>query len=462
MTASIYGTQSFRSHQHPPIAHHRHRLDALGFFNQLTSDLLFDEVESLLPAHRERLFPPTETLSLFLSQAISEDRSCQNAVNQAAMTRLVGGLPVCSTATGGYCRARQRLPLEMVRQLTRYTGQLIEGQVKDEWRWQGRPVKIVDGTSVSLPDTPANQYRYPQITNQKPGLGFPICQMVGVTCLSSGALLDAALCRIGGKGNDEQTLLRRLLESFKTNDLVLADAFYATYYLIAELQQRGIDAVFEQHGSRRRSTDFRRGKRLGSKDHLITLNRPKYPPAWMSRAQLEALPPTLTVRELRTDGKILVTTLCGPLTASKNALKRLYQSRWNIELDIRHIKSTMGMDVLSCQTPDMAEKETWIYLLAYNLIRLIMIQSALLCDIIPRQLSFKHTIQLWLIYHRQVIVSGIDVNLSNEFLILVGQKQVGHRPCRVEPRTLKRRRKPYSMLNKPRHILKHEIQQKWN
>ena len=182
----------------------------------------------------------------------------------------------------------------------------------------------------------------------------------------------------------------------------------------------------------------------------------------MSRVQLEALPPTLTVRELKVNGKILVTTFCCPHTAPKNALKTLYQSRWHIELDIRHIKTTMGMDVLSCQTPDMAEKEIWVYLLAYNLIRLIMIQSALLCDILPRRLSFKHTIQLWLIYHRQVVANGIDVDLSTKFLILVGQKQVGNRPGRVEPRALKRRRKPYSMLNKPRHILQREIQQHWH
>jgi hypothetical protein len=349
----------------------------------------------------------------------------------------------------------------MVCELARFTGQLIDQQVVDKWRWQGRRVRIVDGTTVTLPDTPANQQRYPQIRNQKPGLGYPICQLVGITCLSSGALLDAAMCRIGGKGHDEHSLLRQLLKTLKNNDIVLADAFYASYFLIAELQKRGIDVVFEQHGSRKRSTDFRRGKKLGSKDHLIRLQRPQYPPAWMSQEQFDSMPHSLRVRELNVNGRVLVTTLCCPKTVTKQALKQLYKSRWHIELDIRHIKTTMGMDTLSCHSPDMAEKEIWVYLLAYNLIRLVMIQSALLCDIMPRQLSFKHTIQLWQAYHLRLHDNEDQINLSKQFLLLIGLRQVGNRPGRWEPRALKRRRKPYSMLNEPRHILKQKIVRIW-
>ena len=194
-------------------------------------------------------------------------------------------------------------------------------------------------------------------------------------------------------------------------------------FLIAELQKMGVDALFEQHGSRQRRTDFRRGKKLGSKDHLMVIKRPKCPPAWMSQQTFDAIPETLTVRELSVKGKILMTTLCCPVTATKESLKNLYKSRWNIELDIRHIKTTMGMDALSCLTPGMAEKEIWVYLLAYNLIRLIMIESALLCDIIPRQLSFKHTSQLWLAYNQQAGVGNIE--LTKAFLFLVGQPTSG-------------------------------------
>jgi len=228
---------------------------------------------------------------------------------------------------------------------------------------------------------------------------------------------------------------------------------------MAELQAMGVDGVFEQHGSRKRSTDFRRGKKLGSKDHLIVIKRPKSPPAWMSHETFNAMPETMTVRELSVKGKILITTLCCPATTSKEDLKNLYKSRWNIELDIRHIKTTMGMDALSCLTPDMAEKEIWIYLLAYNLIRLIMIESALLCDIIPRQLSFKHTAQLWLAYNQQAGVGNIE--LTKEFLFLVGQLRVANRTRRVEPRVIKRRPKAYSMMVKPRSVLRQEIVQKW-
>ena len=446
-------------HQQHRISDHHSKLDALGFFNQLTSDQLFERVESLLPDHRERTFPPTETLSLFLSQAVSEDRSCRNVVNQSTIARLIGGLPKCSTATGGYCKARARLPVDMVRDLTRFTGQLIDQKVCDKWRWQGRRVRIVDGTTVTLPDTPENQKRYPQLSSQKPGLGFPMCRLVGITCLSSGALLDSAMCPVSGKGNDEQSLLRTMIKTFENNDILLGDAFYATYFLIAELQEMGVDAVFEQHGSRKRSTDFRRGKKLGSKDHLIVIKRPKSPPAWMSQETFDSMPETLTVRELNVKGKILITTLCCPVTATKEDLKNLYKSRWNIELDIRHIKTTMGMDALSCLSPDMAEKEIWVYLLAYNLIRLIMIESALLCDVIPRQLSFKHTIQLWLTFHQQTGTANIE--LIKELLLLVGQLRVGNRTPRVEPRVIKRRPKAYSMMVKSRSILRQEIVQNW-
>lgn len=242
-TSKRHHNQSTVSHQHSRIIHKGNSLDGLSFFNQLTSDQLFDEVESLLPDHRERLFPPTETLSLFLSQAVSDDRSCQNAVNQSATTRMVNGLPRCSTGTGGYCRARKRLPLEMIKHLTLFTGKLIDQHVSDDWRWRGRHVRIVDGTTVTLPDTPENQQAYPQISNQKPGLGFPICHLVAITCLASGALLNAETCRYGGKGSDEQSLLRRMLNTLNSNDILLADAFYATYFLLAECKRSFPDVV---------------------------------------------------------------------------------------------------------------------------------------------------------------------------------------------------------------------------
>jgi len=214
------------------IRRHVHNSDAYAFFNLLTRPELLGEVASLLPQHRERLFPPTETLSMFLTQALSADRSCQKAVNDTAVTRVARGLPRCSTHTGAYCRARQRLPMEMISTLVRQTGRRITAQAPEPWRWRGRPVRLVDGTTVVMPDTPANQAAYPQPQSQKPGLGFPLCRVVGMLCLGSGAMLNAAIGRYQGKGGDEQTLLRSILDTLEPGDLLVGDAFYATYFLL--------------------------------------------------------------------------------------------------------------------------------------------------------------------------------------------------------------------------------------
>jgi len=440
----MHRSTSARSLQHR-VRQHAQGNDAYAWFNVLTSAEMFDELESLLPAHRERLFPPTETLSMFLSQALNADRSCQNAVNAAAIRRARGALPRCSTHTGAYCRARERLPVEMVRTLARHSGRRVAARAPQPWCWRGRRVRLVDGTTVLLPDTAANQAAYPQPRSQQPGLGFPICRVVGVVCLGSGAILDAASGRYLGKGGDEQSLLRSILDCLERGDVLLGDAYYATYFLLCALRERGIDALFEQYGARQRSTDFRCGQRLGSRDHLIVLDKPKAKPDWMSLADYERAPDTLTVRELRTGGKTLVTTLLDPKQTTKTDLKRLYASRWHVELDLRNIKTTLGMERLSCRSPHMAIKEMWVYLLAYNLIRLIMAQAALLAEQLPRRLSFKHTVQLCIAWTHQVPVAH-DPDQFQALLLLIAQQRVGDRPGRVEPRAVKRRPKPYPLL----------------
>ncbi len=447
-----------RSQQHR-VRRQARNSDAYAFFNVLTSERLLDKVESLLPDHRERLFPPTETLSMFMAQALSADGSCQKAVNEAAIKRLAGGLPRCSTYTGAYCRARTRLPLEMVRTLARYTGQGITQRAPNAWNWRGRRVRLVDGTTVTLPDTLANQAAYPQSRNQKPGLGFPLCRIVALVCLGSGAVLNAAFGRYNGKGGDEQSLLRSMLDTLEQNDLLLGDPFYATYFLLCDLHERGIDAVFEQHGSRQRTTDFRRGRRLGVRDHLIMINKPVLKPHWMSQADYDRAPECMTVRELRTGHKTLMTTLLCPKQTDKAAVKTLYQSRWYVELDLRNIKTTLGMERLSCQTPAMAIKEIWVYLLAYNLIRLMMGQAALIAHLHPRQISFKHTVQLWIAWAEQG--HGVEDGTQLYALFaLIAQQRVGDRPGRIEPRAVKRRPKTYPLLTQPRalareHVRKH-------
>ena len=240
---------------------------------------MLETVESLLPGHRERLFPPTETLSMFLAQALSADRSCQNAVNEAALKRLTGGLAPCSTHTGAYCAARQRLPEELVSTLVRHSGQLITARASAPWRWRERPVRLVDGTTVTLPDTPANQAAYSESRAQQPGLGFPLCRVLGLVCLDSGAVLNAAVGRFRGKGGDEQTLLRAVLDTLERGDVLMSGALFGTYFLLCSLFERGIDAVFEQLGAHRRRTDFRDGQRLGARDHLLVPSKPTTKPA---------------------------------------------------------------------------------------------------------------------------------------------------------------------------------------
>lgn len=435
--------------QHRRVQRHARYSDAYSFFNLLTGPELFEQVEALLPKHRERLFAPTETLSIFLAQALSADRSCQKAVDEAAVRRVAAGLSACSTHTGAFCRARARLPVEMVRTLARYTGQWITAHAPQPWCWRGRPVRLVDGTTVVLPDTPANQAQYPQSRSQKPGLGFPLCRLVGMVCLGSGAVLDAAMGPFRGKGGDERALLRSILDTLKHGDLLLGDAYFATYFLLCALVARGVDAVFEQNGARQLTTDFRRGQHLGPRDHLVVLQKPVLKPDWMSQADYEQAPETVTVRELRTGGKTLVTTLLDPKQTSKSDLKLLYCSRWHVELDLRNIKTTLEMERLSCLSPEMAIKEIWVYLLAYNLIRLMMAQAAQLAQCLPRQLSFKHTVQLWIAWEHHRPGAGNDDTLQTLF-VLIAQQRVGDRPGRIEPRAVKRRPKPYSLLTKPR------------
>jgi hypothetical protein len=428
--------------------------DAYAFFNLLTSPALLDQVESLLPAHRERLFPPTETLSMFLSQALSADRSCQQAVNEAAVKRLIGGLPRLSTHTGAYCRARMRLPLTMPATLVRHTGQMVSAKAT-AWCWHGHPVRLVDGTTVAMPDTPGNQAVYPQPRSQAAGLGFPLCRLVGLICLGSGAVLDAALGGYRGKGQDEQALLRAQLDTLNPGDLLLGDAYYATYFLLCDLRERGVEALFAQQGARRRVTDFRRGQRLGPRDHLIELHKPRLKPDWMTDAQFANAPETLTVRELRTGGQVLVTTLRCPKQTPKASLKALYRERWHVELDLRHIKTTLGMEMLSCKTPEMAQKEIWVYLLTYNLIRLMMAQAATLAQCRPRELSFKHTLQVWIAWDHH---AGTDrQGRLYGLFVLIAEQRVGNRPGRIEPRAIKRRPKAYPLLMKPRTLAREEI-----
>lgn len=435
-----------QSQQHRKLlARRARRVAAVDFFNLLTGPELLEVTEAHLPGHRERLYPPTVVLSMFMQQALNADGSCQKAVNGWAAQRAAEGLGVQSVRTGASCRARQRLPVSMVTALTHATGRLLSARAKTGWRWRGRTVKLVDGTGISMPDTPENQACYPQPSSQAEGVGFPLARLVGVMCLATGALLDAAIGPHAGKGSSEVGLLRSLGNAFSPGDVMLADALYCNYFLIATLVGAGVDVLFEQNGAR--ITDFRRGESLGKRDHLVRWPKPKTRPHWMTAAQYDTFAAELTVREVKVVGQVLVTSLLDHRKVRKSALDRLYARRWNVELDLRNLKTTLGMEVLRCQTPHMVEKELWVHLLAYNLIRLLMAQAALEADRHPRDLSFKHAVQLWTEWTARRVDPDTD---AASLFRLIAQPIVGNRPGRIEPRARKRRPKPYPWLKVPR------------
>jgi hypothetical protein len=427
-----------------------------SILNALNTPELSSSLEGLLPKHRKRLYPPITTLSMFLVQILNADSSCQNSVNSAAISRMNEGLPLGSTLTGAYCRARKRLPLKLISDLVHITGQLTESLVPTQWRWRDKRVHLVDGTTLTMPDTKENQAVYPQQSGQKPGLGFPICRMVGVICLSSGTILNGAVGPYKGKGGSEQALLRQLLSTFNPGDLILGDALYGSYFLLSTLLHKGVDVVFEQLGARQSTVNFKQGKYLGTNDHLLQLKKTKRIPDWMTKEEYENHPDSLYIREVKVAGKVLITTYTSPHSVSKADLKALYKKRWTIEVDLRSIKDTLGMGVLRCKTPEMNEKELWAYLLAYNLIRLLMVQAAACTGSLPRNLSFKHTLQLGLAFFNCANLSDKRSNTIALFA-LISQRKVGNRPGRVEPRAVKRRPKPYPLLMKIRAVAQKEI-----
>lgn len=442
--------------QQRQLAKHVKKIDANHFFNLLTSPRLLERVEAHLPEHRERKFPPTVTLAMFLGQVMSADGSCQNAVDEALVTRLLSGMDPGSANTSAYCQARARLPELMVSTLTRQTAQLLNETVPQEWLWRGRHVKLVDGTTAPMPDTPENQACFPQPGQQQAGAGFPLARLVGVISLTHGAVLDAAMGAYQGKGTGEHGLFRRLRDCFVAGDVMLADAYFCSYFLVAEMQKRGVDVLFEQHGAR--ITDFRRGEQLGVRDHRVSWKKPARP-EWMSVEEYRGYPDELTVREVKVGKKVLVTTFLNARQTPKGELGQLFWQRWNVELDLRNVKSTLGMERFSCKTPSMVEKEMWVYWLAYNLIRLLMAEAASQAEALPRQLSFKHTLQIWVAWSARQFLSEAPEDTTGLFL-LIAQIRVGNRPGRLEPRMIKRRPKPYTFLGAPRWKARRRIRRR--
>jgi hypothetical protein len=275
---------------------------------------------------------------------------------------------------------------------------------------------------------------------------------------ATAALVGAAYGPVKGKESGETALFRTLLGQLQKGDVVVADRYFCSYWMLALLGQLGVDAAFRLH--QRRHCDFRRGQRFGRHDHVVQWPKPQRP-EWMDNATYESLPDELTLREVRviieTPGVrvrslVVVTTLLDVKQYSRNDIAELYHHRWHVELDIRSIKQTLGMDVLSCKTPEMLEKELWVYLLGYNLVRQAQVQAALAQGCRPRQLSFAGAVQTlnafrWLL---QCSEGGRLLFACQILYVAVATHRVGDRPDRVEPRRLKRRKQRYSYLIVPR------------
>lgn len=406
--------------------------------------------------YRDRVYSPLRTLGLFIGQALSGDGACQDAVARNLSERTARGASECSLNTGPYCKARQRLPLQLIVQLQRAVARRLEREQPRAWRWQGRSVKLLDGTTVSMPDTPANQEAFPQSRAQQPGLGFPLARLVAIVSLGNAAVLDWAMGPCRGKDSSEQALFRELLGALDLGDLVLADGYHCTYWTLAMLQGHGVDVVLHQHASR--SYDFRCGKRLGQDDHIVQWSRPARP-AWMDEQTYAATPRTLRVREVRVNGRVLVTTVLDERMAPPAELDRLYCSRWNIEVDLRSIKAEMGMDILRCKSPEMIRKEVAVHLLAYTLVRAVMAQAASFAQVLARALSFKAATQVLNAYHQLLRHSaGARMRVMIAHVLgAISTLRLPWRPDRVEPRAIKRRPKPHRLLLLPRPLARLQI-----
>ena len=428
-----------------------------GLFDQIFSEPeMTAMVSGLVEPYRERIYPPLDTLRLFIGQVLSSDRACQDVVGRHLSERLAQGQSASALNTSSYCDARSRLPVTLPMALGATLGERLESMAPSQWRWQGRSVKLFDGTIMSMPDTPSNQSAYPQSHEQKPGLGFPMARIGALIGLASGAVLRYQVVACEGKGTGEQSLLANLLDHLNTGDVVLADALLATWWIVEGACRRGADVVMAQHG--RRITDFRRGQRLGKGDHVVQWPRPPKPRT-MSPEDYTNYPEFIAMREVEVNGRILVTTLRDPQFVTARSLDTLYKMRWNIEVDFRTIKATLQMDVLRCKSQPMVEKEIAVCLLAYNLVRWTMAKAASLSDSLPRTLSFTGTKRLLSAFADQLRRTPSDHMDAMIVTVLasIATLQLPHRPGRIEPRAKKRRPKNLPLLTVPRHIARELI-----
>lgn len=415
---------------------------------------------------RDRFWTPLQTIWTFLWQVLEVDSSCRAAVAMTLAQKAAEGLKLSSEDPSAYSQARRRLPLDVLRSCVRQIGRQLREDVGDTITWCGRRVWLVDGTTCSMPDTPDLQDTFTQPVGQAKGCGFPVARVVALFCWASGAVLEAV---VGPLCMSELALWRKLWAVLLPGEIVLGDRLFCSFCDIVGVTRRQCDAVFRLHQTRPR--DFRQGRCLGKNDRLASWEKPRWSdcPRGMGRREWKALPQTLTIRLIRFSvgipgfrckTVIVATTLLDPLAYPVEMIAALYRDRWLIELRFRDIKTTMGMDVLRGKSADIVQKEIYMHLLAYNLIRCLMWQAASKHGRPLHRLSFAGTVdRLGALNPYLQLFEGSDraEQLYQLLLSWIANDLLPHRPSRIEPRAVKRRPKKYALLNRPRSQMRRNL-----
>lgn len=408
---------------------------------------------------RERIFSPPILFWAFLSQVLSPGSACREAVSKVqAFFKLADQAPPAGE-TGAYCQARGRIPLKHLEKVHRHVRNGIEAFPPQQLRWKGRTARVVDGTAVSMPDTPENQKAYPQPSGQKPGCGFPVMRLVALFSLTTGALLEVVLDTLH---QAETLLFRQLWQGLAAGEILLGDRGFCSFGNVAALGAKGVDVLFSNHQCRH--SDFRVGKRLGKNDHLIVWRKPLCPKdvseedyaTWPESLVLRKIKVVICVPGMRTRSLILITSLLDADLYSQAEIGDLYLRRWKVELCFDDIKTSMGMDILRCKTPEMIHKELTKHLIAYNLIRSLMLDVASSKHVALGQVSFKGTLDRGRQWSWPIAMAASKKQRSqliDALLDSIAEDIVPDRPHRKEPRVKKRRPKSYQLMTKPRSTM---------
>jgi hypothetical protein len=433
----------------------------------------------------EDVFTPAITLWAMVSQFLfsGAGRSCKAAAGRVVSLLAQTADRVVAQNAGNYCRAKAKIPVATIQKIAlRLASQAEQNAIAfddptlaidaDEAEERlsprviaeirSRPITgriiLVDGFTIDGPDTVENQERYPQNPSQKEGLGFPIIRCVCLISMFTGMLINLGYAAYCGKGTGETSILRQLRSSLQRGDILVADSYYCTYWLIAMCLKLGVHVVMKNH--HKRDNDPIGAKRYSDTERIVKWIRPVRP-KWMSKKEYRKTPALIEIRlsdivvddaGSRCQGFTVATTLFDRDAYSGAWLGSMYQGRWMVEPDIESIKCTMGLEHLRSQSPEGLEREIWTGMLTYNLIRTKMLQSGYEARREIRSMSFTETYQLlstnWLLCACVGVSDAMTVTAQHQGSCAV----VGHRPDRSEPRENKRRPKILKLMTIPRRL----------